>query len=127
MFDKPLNRLQFFLRHFYTDRQCSNESAYIVPTSTSNQWVRISNTTVENAPVPERGQAFIRAADLKGFAVRITAAGVRSYIVEKRINGRNVRTTLGRHGELTAVQARKKAQAYLGQVAMGIDPGPHPF
>lgn len=93
-----------------------------MPTPRHNQSVRITNTEVENAPIPARGQAFLRDADLKGFAVRITAAGVRAYIVEKRIDGRNVRTTLGRHGELTAVQARKKAQIYLGQVAMGIDP-----
>ena len=72
--------------------------------------------------MPERGQTFIRDADLKGFALRITASGVRSYIVEKRIDDRVRRITLGRHGELTPVQARKKAQAILGQIAMGIDP-----
>lgn len=93
-----------------------------MPTSTPNQSVRISNTKFENAPVPASGQYFLRDTDLRCFAVRITANGVRSYIVEKRINGRNVRTTLGRHGELTAVQARKKAQMFLGNVAMGIDP-----
>jgi hypothetical protein len=87
-----------------------------------NQWVRISKTTVENAPVPERGQAFIRDIDLKGFAVRITTTGIRSYVVEKRIGDRIRRITLGRHGELTPVQARKKAQQLMEQIAMGIDP-----
>ena len=87
-----------------------------------NQWVRISKTTVEKAPVPERGQSFLRDTDLKGFAVRITATGVRSYVIEKRIGDRTRRVTLGRHGELTPVQARKKAQLVLGQIAMGIDP-----
>ncbi len=88
----------------------------------ANQWVRISKTTVENAPLPESGQVFLRDIDLKGFAVRILPSGVRSYVVEKRINGRIRRITLGRHGELTPVQARKLAQAKLGQIAMGIDP-----
>ena len=87
-----------------------------------NQWVKISKTAVDNAPIPERGQAFLRDTDLKGFAVRITATGVRSYVVEKRIEGRTRRITLGRHGELTPVQARKLAQAKLGQIAMGINP-----
>lgn len=87
-----------------------------------NQWVRISKTTVENAPVPDRGQCFLRDTDLKGFAVRITSTGVRSYVIEKRICDRIRRITLGRHGELTPVQARKKAQQVLGQIAMGIDP-----
>lgn len=88
----------------------------------ANQWVRINKTTVENAPIPARGQAFLRDTDLKGFGVRTTANGTRSYIVEKRINGRIRRMTLGRHGELTPVQARKLAQMKLGQIAMGIDP-----
>lgn len=87
-----------------------------------NQSVRISKTIVENAPVPVTGQTFIRDTDLQGFAVRITPSGARSYILEKRIEGRNRRYTLGRHGELTAVQARKLAQVRLGQIAMGIDP-----
>ncbi|MCH8135838.1 MAG: integrase family protein [Proteobacteria bacterium] len=87
-----------------------------------NQSVRLSKTIVENAPIPERGQTFIRDIDLKGFALRITSSGTRSYIIEKRIEGRNRRYTLGRHGELTTVQARKLAQAKLGQIAMGIDP-----
>lgn len=88
----------------------------------ANQWVRINKTTVENASVPEHGQAFLRDTDLKGFGLRITANGTRSYIVEKRIEGRIRRMTLGRHGELTPVQARKLAQSKLGQIAMGIDP-----
>ncbi len=88
----------------------------------ANQWVRISKTAVENAPLPERGQSFLRDVDLKGFAVRLLPSGLRSYVVEKRIDGRIRRMTLGRHGELTPVQARKLAQAKLGQIAMGIDP-----
>ena len=48
--------------------------------------------------------------------------GVRSHVVEKRISGRIGRLTLGRRGELTPVQARKLAQAKLGQIAMGSDP-----
>lgn len=87
-----------------------------------NQWVRISKSVVEKAPIPIRGQTFIRDIDLKGFALRITASGVRSYVIEKRIGDRVRRVTLGRHGELTPMQARKKAQHVLGQIAMGIDP-----
>lgn len=88
----------------------------------ANQSVRLSKTIVENAPIPACGQTFIRDTDLKGFALRITASGARSYIIEKRVEGRNRRYTLGRHGELTTVQARKLAQVRLGQIAMGIDP-----
>lgn len=86
------------------------------------QSVKLTKTSVESAPIPEHGQLFVRDTELKGFALRITPNGVRSYIVEKRTGGRNRRVTLGRHGELTPVQARKKAHHILGQFAMGIDP-----
>lgn len=43
-------------------------------------------------------------------------------MVEKLINGKVRRITLGRYGELTAEQARKEAKKLLGQIATGIDP-----
>lgn len=95
---------------------------YMASTSSPNQWVRLSKSVVESAAIPTTGQRFIRDADLKGFALRISSGGVRSYIVEKRIGNRVRRITLGRHGELTPAQARSKAQQILGQIAMGFDP-----
>lgn len=92
-------------------------------TPTTNQPVRLTKTVVDRITPPAHGQAFVRDTDLKGFAVRITAAGARSFIVEKRIKGHPARRqTLGRYGELTVEQARKLAHQFLGQVAMGEDP-----
>ncbi|HTT09070.1 MAG TPA: Arm DNA-binding domain-containing protein, partial [Gammaproteobacteria bacterium] len=64
----------------------------------------------------------MRDSVLKGFGLRITAGGTKSFIVEKRIDGRVRRMTLGRFGELTCEQARKKAASLLGQVATGENP-----
>lgn len=91
-------------------------------TRAHNQPVRITKTTLDRCAPPSAGQRFIRDRELKGFAVRITAQGARAFIVEKRINGRVRRITLGRYGELTVEQARRRAQQTLGQVAFGIDP-----
>ncbi|MEW8454443.1 MAG: tyrosine-type recombinase/integrase [Candidatus Thiodiazotropha sp.] len=84
--------------------------------------MKLTKTTVEQAPIPTAGQVFYRDDQLKGFALRVTARGVKSFVVEKRIQGRVKRKTLGRFGELTAEQARKEAQKFLGQVASGQDP-----
>ena len=48
--------------------------------------------------------------------------GVKSFVLEKLINGKVRRITLGRYVELTAEQARKEAQKLLGKIATGIDP-----
>lgn len=73
-------------------------------------------------PPKDRDQAFYRDDQLKGFAVRVTTSGVKSFVVEKLINGKVKRITLGRYGELTVEQARKEAQKLLGKIATGIDP-----
>lgn len=93
-----------------------------MPTFSANQSVRLTKTLVDRLPLPEAGQAFLRDADLKGFGVRVTASGTKSFIVEKRVNGRVRRMTVGRFGELTVEQARKQAVQLLGKVATGVDP-----
>jgi integrase len=44
------------------------------------------------------------------------------YVVRARVDGRQKMKSLGRHGHLTVEQARKLAQAALGQLAQGDDP-----
>lgn len=84
--------------------------------------MKLTKTSVERAAIPESGQAFYRDELLRGFALRVTSGGVRSFIVEKRINGKVKRKTLGRFGVLTVEQARKEATKFLGKVASGQDP-----
>ena len=85
--------------------------------------MRITKSTVDKIKPPkDRDQAFHRDDQLKGFAVRVTASGVKSFVVEKLINNKVRRITLGRYGELTVEQARKEAQKLLGKIATGIDP-----
>ncbi|MGZ8218519.1 tyrosine-type recombinase/integrase [Methylomagnum sp.] len=60
--------------------------------------------------------------ELPGFGVRITNAGVVSFIVQKRINGRSRRVTLGKFGILSAELARREAHKFLAAVATGGDP-----
>lgn len=59
---------------------------------------------------------------MKGFAVRITSTGAKSFILEKRIDGKVKRVTLGRYPELTVEQARKEAHKLLGHIATGRNP-----
>lgn len=83
---------------------------------------KITKSRVDSLLVPNSGQAFSRDSELKGFAVRVTSAGVKSFILEKRIDGRVKRITIGRYPALTVEQARKEAQKLLGKIATGINP-----
>ncbi len=83
---------------------------------------KITKSYVDKLSTPVTGQAFIRDVELKGFAVRITASGAKSFILEKRIDGKVKRLTLGRYPELTVEQARKEAHKLLGYIAAGRNP-----
>lgn len=85
--------------------------------------MKLTKSAVDKITPPTKSnQAFYRDDNLKGFAVRITNNGVKSFILEKLITGKVRRITLGRYGELTVEQARKQAQKLLGKIATGIDP-----
>lgn len=90
--------------------------------------MRIKKTTVDALPLPPIQQAGKTAQkryyddNLKGFGVRVTSGGTKAFFVEKLINKKLCRITLGRYPELTVEMARNKALEMLGQIAMGIDP-----
>lgn len=90
--------------------------------------MKLTKTTIEKLPAPslrdgKPTQAFYRDEELTCFGIRVTSSGSKSFIVEKFINGRSRRITLGRFGdELTPEQARKKAQEQIGKIAAGVDP-----
>ena len=93
---------------------------------TANLKVTLNKRNVESLKSAEK--PFIAWDDkLSGFGLRVQPTGVRSYIVNYRVGtgGRkaaNRRLVIGRHGRVTADQARRLAQETLGRVAAGEDP-----
>src|SRR5665647_3750770 len=90
---------------------------------------RVSKTTVEELPIPMKGEALHWDSDLAGFGVRVTAKNVRSYIAQGRANGKSRRVTIGQHGKplsdkstLTADKARKIAMGFIADFSKDIDP-----
>jgi Arm DNA-binding domain len=87
---------------------------------------RITKRTID-ALKPQGKPYIVYDGDVKGFGVRVAPGGMKSYILEYRpgAGGRGVakkRLTLGRHGALTAEQAREAALDALARVRLG--PGP---
>lgn len=53
--------------------------------------------------------------DLRGFGIRVYPSGAKVYVVQSRAFGRSKRVTVGRHGEVSADQARKEATRIIGR------------
>lgn len=83
---------------------------------------KVTKRLVESI-APAQKDVFVWDSEIKGFGVRVKPSGVRSYLVQYRTReGRSGRFTLGKHGVLTADEARKKARVVLAQVLEGADP-----
>jgi integrase len=84
--------------------------------------MKLNRSNVESIEAPATGYTIQWDDQIKGFGVRVTSAGVKAYILQKRVAGKNQRMTLGRHGEITAEAARKLAMEHLGTIAKGQNP-----
>ncbi len=90
--------------------------------------MRLTKSTVDKLPIPpfkaqgQTNQKRYYDDTLKGFGLRITSGGTKAFFVEKGIQGKLRRITLGHYPALTVEMARKEAQKVLGKIATGIDP-----
>lgn len=84
---------------------------------------RISKTAVDRLICPAGKDREILWDDkVKGFGVAAFPSGVKAYLVQYRADGATRRVKIAKHGVITAEQARERATAYLGEIAMGSDP-----
>ena len=86
---------------------------------------KISKRTVEALKV-EKDTVFWDS-ELAGFGVRVYPSGSRHYVVKARARGKPaVRLTVGRHGVVTAEEARRRAALMISRIKAGEDPAPEP-
>lgn len=82
---------------------------------------KLTKKSIESLPA-KTDSYFTWDTEVKGFGIRVMPSGVRTYQVQYVKGGRTRRASLGRHGVLTAEQARAKAKEILGSAAMGGNP-----
>ncbi|TZG25894.1 tyrosine-type recombinase/integrase [Sphingomonas montanisoli] len=81
-----------------------------------------------DAMKPGKADAFLWDAgdgSTKGFGVKLTPAGARSYVFQYRVGGRGAKTKrvlIGKHGAWTPTNAREEAERLSRLVSQGEDP-----
>jgi integrase len=83
---------------------------------------RIVEKSIKKMAAPEEGNRITWDSEIPGFGVRVTAAGVTSFILDYRISGRQRRYTIGRHSDLTVAAARIEAGELRARIRDGHDP-----
>lgn len=79
----------------------------------------VGSLTATGKPV---AQAFLWDSETRGFGVRVTPDGKRTFVVQGRVNGTELRRTVGRYGVETVDQARDSAREHLRAMRLGVDP-----
>ena len=86
----------------------------------------ISKRTVESLTVGK--DTVFWDSELSGFGVRVYPSGSKYYVVQTRADGKAAkRVTVGRHGIVTAEEARRRAALIIARIKAGEEPAPAPL
>ena len=90
-------------------------------TDTSRLKLTAASVKQRCAPAETGKPAFYWDTELRGFGVKVTPHS-KTFVLQKDVNGRSKRVTIGRFGEWTVDEARKYARELVVQMVKGIDP-----
>ncbi len=82
---------------------------------------KLTSTIIKQLPAPPKGQSFYWDTEVKGFGVRVTSKA-KAFILDRKLQGRTIRLTIGRVGDWTEEQARREAKRLVVEIDKGIDP-----
>jgi integrase len=100
----------------------SIQAAALKPKHVATARVKLTEQRIADLPKPSLGASYTYDSSAPSLAIRVTAAGVRSFVVVKKINGKTERITLGRFPGLRLDDARQAAMGVAGELARGNDP-----
>lgn len=83
---------------------------------------KLTDTEARKALSPKQGQRIIWDETIKGFGLRVTANGAKSFVLDYRSEGRQHRITIGSFPDWTVAAARKIACDMKRAVDLGQDP-----
>ena len=86
---------------------------------------KLADQLVRKLPAPATGNriTYDRGNEaVRGFGVRVTASGARSFVLNYVIGGRERRLTIGAYPQWSAAAAREEAKRLKREVDIGRDP-----
>ena len=85
--------------------------------------MKLTDKMIKGLPAPERGNRIVYDDSVRGFGLRVTAAGVKSFVLTYWSAGRQRRYTIGRYPDWPLATARAEAKRLKLELrANGSDP-----
>jgi integrase len=84
--------------------------------------VKLVDKIVRDLAAPPTGNTITWDSEVKGFGVRVTAAGAKAFVLDYRATGRQRRYTLGSWPDWSVVAARNEAMRLKREIDRGRDP-----
>jgi hypothetical protein len=84
--------------------------------------VRLTDRLVKDLPPPATGNRITFDTEVKGFGLRVTAAGAKGFILNYYRGGIGRRLTIGAFPTWSTSQAREEAKALRRRIDVGEDP-----
>ncbi|MXO57856.1 tyrosine-type recombinase/integrase [Pontixanthobacter gangjinensis] len=100
----------------------STSSSMTDTVRTQNEKQKLSDQIARETQPPAAGNRIVYDSKLSGFGLRVTAKGVRSFVLNYRVKGRERRITIGQYPAWTVLAARKQAEQLRRSVDLGLDP-----
>ena len=111
--ERHLLRTSSHMIRSWTRTQCGHEAEVAE---------RITDKAVRDMEPPATGNRRIYDTDIKGFGVRVTAAGAKAFILNYYVHGRERRYTIGSYPDWSVQAARKEAAELKRVIDKGDDP-----
>ena len=84
--------------------------------------IALTDLKIKKLRPPENGRLEIADGKFPGLSIRISKHGIKTFAVRTRVNGRQVRISLGRYPELSLSEARTKAHQVIAEAGEGKEP-----
>lgn len=92
--------------------------------------IKLNEETIKRLPIPEKGNrityfpsAVLQGTQVpRGFGVRVTASGAKSFIINYRIKGDEYRCTIGSYPDWSALRAVREARNLRQRIDRGENP-----
>jgi len=84
--------------------------------------VKLTDTAIRTIASPPSGNRITYDTQVKGFGVRVTTAGTKSFVLNYRADGIERRITIGSFPDWTVAAAREQAKSLKRRIDVGTDP-----